>query len=231
MKTFDLIRTEVDVEALWNLGTNLQFEALCPLRNFLPRGCIEHFFRKRLSKLKRVKSVNFACEVEWIETNTADSVLLLFVEIHLQTQPTSAVHPDEFSASLDERFDFSFAQIHSLDFHDDLQVKPIDFLINDLESHLRLNRLSLERCQISICIDFDIFRKGFKPLCIFFGKVLCHPNPVTTRVRIVTWLHRCNERTNAVEQVSLVLVYRVSVAGRLLGDFPAFTAKHFLTRS
>ncbi len=85
--------------------------------------------------------MDLAGEVEGIEADAGDGLLLVLAEVHLQAQPAAALHPDKLPTGLDEGADFLGREVHALDLDDDLEVEPVDLLVDHLEGDLGLDRI------------------------------------------------------------------------------------------
>ena len=104
-------------------------------------------------------AVHFAGEIERIESDAGNSFLLFLAEVHLEAQPSAAIHANELAACLDKSPDFFLRKIHSFHIDDDFEVEPVDVLVDDVEGDLRLYRLGLESGKVLVGDDLDFLGK------------------------------------------------------------------------
>ena len=175
-----------------------------------------------------MEAVDFAGEVERIEPDARDGFGLFGAEVHLQAQPAAAFHPDKLTTGVDEGADLLLGEIHALDLDDDLQVEPVDLLIDDLEGDLSLDRICLERGKVGVGDDFDALGERLEPLGVFLGEILRHPGAVAAEIAVEGRLHRGDEPAGAALETAIVAEDVLSVALGLPHDFPSFATEHFL---
>ena len=100
--------------------------------------------------MQGVHAVGVATEIVRVEAEPADRLALLVAEVEFDAQPAALFHAHEITARVDQLFDLVGRKVVALDLDDDLQVEPVDLLVDHLELQLRLHRIAQQRLQLGI---------------------------------------------------------------------------------